>query len=130
MSPEGRKDSRRDFGDTGEFLAREYLGRQGYRIIAENFRTRLGEIDIIAENKGVLVFVEVKTRSSRLFGTPADAITMNKKRKISKLALEYISRNKLHDRPARFDVVAVQINGSGPPEIELFTDAFDLSYGF
>jgi len=121
--------SRSSLGCQGEELACRYLARRGYRIIARNYRTRLGEIDIIAETGGVLVFVEVKTRRSRRCGHPLEAVTPAKCRQISKVALQYLAQNGLMGWPARFDVVAVTMVEETAPEIELAKNAFDLSYG-
>ena len=116
-------------GILGEKLARKHLKRQGYRILDKNYRTSLGEIDIIAEEKGVLVFVEVKTRRDHSCGHPLEAVTPAKCRQISKVALFYLAENKMESRDARFDVVAVSLGTKGKPEIELVQNAFDLCYG-
>jgi len=115
-------------------LAVNHLKRLGYKIIERNFRVRTGEIDIIAEQDGNLVFVEVKTRKDTRFGPPFESITAGKKMHLSKVALEYMSRHDCHDRPARFDVVGVQLgtnapNGASDARIEVIKNAFDLCYG-
>ena len=123
-----------ELGATGEQIAVNHLKRLGYRIIEQNFRVRAGEIDIIAEQDGTLVFVEVKTRTDIRFGIPFESITASKKQHLSRVALEYMSRHDCHERPARFDVIGVQINGAGSPEtadqqdaqIELIQNAFDI----
>lgn len=120
---------RLSLGRKGERLAGEYLRRQGYRIIAENFRTRLGEIDLIAKDRDTLAFVEVKTRSDKTHGSPLEAVTTNKQRQISKVALQYLCQEKLSDSPARFDVVSISFATKGPPQIELVKDAFELIIG-
>jgi putative endonuclease len=99
-----------ELGARGEALAVKYLKRSGYKIIEQNFRVRAGEIDIIAEQDGTLVFVEVKTRTDTRFGPPFESITASKKTHLSKVALEYMSRHNCHDRPARFDVIGVQLD--------------------
>ena len=121
-------------GATGETLAVNYLKRLGYKIIEQNFRVRYGEIDIIAEQDGTLVFIEVKTRTGKRYGLPFDSITANKQNHLSKAALEYMSRNNCHDRAARFDVISVQFDGGEPGKlsdarIEIIKNAFDLCYG-
>ena len=116
-------------GKQGEELARAHLQKQGYRILEQNFRTRLGEIDLVAEDNGTLVFVEVKARSGRTYGSPFDAITYAKRVQISKVALEYLGRNNKHENPARFDVVSVSLADTTHPEIEIIKGAFELSYG-
>ena len=116
-------------GQQGESLACQYLTRQGYRVIARNYRTKLGEIDIVAEAQGTLVFVEVKTRRGHQCGHPFEAVTPAKWRQISKVALEYLAETGREGQPARFDVVAISFSGEAEPVIELVKNAFDLSYG-
>jgi putative endonuclease len=121
-------------GKTGEKLAESYLQTRGYTIIVHNYRLRLGEIDIIADDGGTLVFVEVKTRVGTRFGPPFESVTLHKQRQMSKVALEYIGRHGLADRKARFDVVGVlfpagETSPSRPPKIEVLKDAFNLCYG-
>jgi putative endonuclease len=114
------------FGKNNEYLAATYLKRQGYLIIEQNYRTRMGEIDIIAKDNETIAFVEVKSRSSAAFGSPKHAVTLQKKRKISKVALQYLkSTHQSHVR-ARFDVVAIFSN-SGQDTIELIKNAFELT---
>lgn len=116
-------------GQQGEALACQYLSRQGYRVLARNYRTKLGEVDIIAEEQGTLVFVEVKTRRGHQCGHPLEAVTPVKCRQISKAALQYLAETGREGQAARFDVVAISIAGEGAPVIELVKNAFDLSYG-
>ena len=116
-------------GQQGEALACRYLSRQGYRVIARNYRTRLGEIDIIAEEQGTLVFVEVKTRRGHQCGHPFEAVTPAKCRQISKAALQYLAETGREGQAARFDVVAISFGGEAPPVVELAKNAFELSYG-
>lgn len=114
------------YGERNESLAAEYLRLQGYRIIARNYRTPIGEIDIVAVHKGTLVFVEVKARRSIRFGPAKYAITALKRQKLSKTALWYLkSTHQLHVK-ARFDVVAID-NRPNLPRIELIQNAFDLT---
>ncbi len=116
-------------GQQGEALACQYLSRLGYRVIVKNYRTKLGEIDIIAEEQGALVFVEVKTRRGHQCGHPFEAVTPAKCRQISKVALQYLAETGKEGHPARFDVVAISLVGEAAPVIELAKNAFDLSYG-
>lgn len=114
------------YGKNNELLAAIYLKRQGYHILEQNYRTRIGEIDIIARDNETIVFVEVKSRSSSAFGSPKYAVTLQKQRKISQVALYYLkSTHQSHIR-ARFDVVAI-FSGSGRNSIELIKNAFELS---
>jgi putative endonuclease len=119
---------RQQFGRRSERLAVEYLKRTGYRILEINFRTRVGEIDIIARETGTIVFVEVKARASRRFGSPKGAVTATKQRKISMAALEYLKQSGQTADRARFDVVAID-TADGKMEIELVKNAFALAYG-
>ena len=116
-------------GRQGEELAGEYLQRLGYRILCRNYRIAHGEIDLIAEHLGVLVFIEVKTRSGELFGNPFDAITRKKQIQLSKVALDYILRHNMMNAAARFDAVAVYMRHDRPARIEIVKNAFDLCYG-
>jgi putative endonuclease len=113
-------------GRTGEDLAAAFLQKAGYTILIRNYRQKCGEIDIIAEEKGTLVFVEVKTRNNMTFGSPFAAITEKKQRQIGRVAQDYLTRHKLFNRPARFDVVSVLMDKDRPPVIELLSNAFDL----
>jgi putative endonuclease len=116
------------FGKKSERLAAEYLKRKGYRIIETNYRCPVGEIDIIAREKGTLVFVEVKARRSSRFGSPKGAVTPAKQRKISMAALDYLKRSGQSDARARFDVVAIDTE-TGRFDIEVVKNAFELAYG-
>ena len=116
------------FGYQGESIAERHLKKLGYKILERNYRTKLGEIDIIAKDKKTIVFVEVKTRKSGQFGNPKGAVTPAKQRKISMVALEYLKTMNRHDTKARFDVVAVMANRD-TPQIEIIKNAFELAYG-
>ena len=124
---------KKELGAKGEEIAVRYLKSRGYRIIERNYRIRLGEIDIIAEQGNDLVFIEVKTRSGTHFGSPFDSITIQKQKQLSKVALEYINKQGCNNRPARFDVVGIefQVGGNTFQEavIKLLQNAFDLCYG-
>lgn len=125
---------KKKLGARGEQIATSYLQNQGYRILECNYRNRLGEIDIIAKHGKDLVFIEVKTRSDTLFGSPFDSVTAAKQKQLSKVALEYLSRKDCLDHPARFDVVGVQLKEMKAIQrqdvkIELVQNAFDLSFG-
>ena len=116
------------FGSKGEELAVRHLKNKGYKIIERNFRTRSGEIDIIAKHQGQIVFAEVKTRRTSRFGHPKLAVTLPKQRKISMVALAYLKKHNAMDADARFDVVTVQSRGDHL-SIEIFPNAFELAYG-
>ncbi len=112
-------------GKTGEELAASLLKENGYKILARNFKTRIGEIDIIARDKDTISFVEVKTRHSDKFGLPQEAISSSKQRQISKAALVYLKDNNLLNKKARFDVVSILFSGK-EPKMDLIKDAFEL----
>jgi putative endonuclease len=127
------RSGRTELGARGEAIAASFLQNAGYRIIEQNYRIRLGEIDIIAEEGGHLVFIEVKTRTDNLYGSPFESVTRQKQQQISKVALEYMSRQECHDRPARFDVIAIRFRGENKksgriPDIEIIRNAFELCY--
>ena len=111
-------------GKTGEDLACAELEKRGYAIIARRYRRRGGEIDIVARDGQTIVFVEVKARDSHAFGEAAEAVTAFKRRRITQLALDYMTRQRLSDCPCRFDVVSIHFDG-GRPTIEIFQNAFD-----
>lgn len=118
--------ARQQFGKFGEALAEKALKKRGYKILHTNYRTPLGEIDMIAEDAGTLVFVEVKARKSFAFGSAKQAVTPAKQRRISKNALYFLkSTGRLNVR-ARFDVVAISPGDDGGPSIEIIKNAFEL----
>jgi putative endonuclease len=115
-------------GKIGEDLARQRLEDLGYRIIKANYTCALGEIDLIARDGDVLVFVEIKTRKKPVpLSLAKEAVTKKKQVKLSKVALAYMKYNKLLGSKARFDVVAVGVS-EGKKEIEIVKDAFELAY--
>ncbi len=122
-------DGRIHLGKKGEDLATHFLVNSGYTIHLRNYRTKNGEIDIIAKEGPILTFVEVKTRKSTLAGSPFDSITYKKQQAISRVAQEYISRNRLFSMDARFDVISVIIEKGKEPQIELIKNAFDFCFG-
>jgi putative endonuclease len=111
------------FGKMGEEIACAELERRGYAIVARRYRRRGGELDIIARDGRTLVFVEVKARRGRTFGEAAEAVTAVKRRRMVKIALDYVTRNRLHTCPCRFDVVSIHLDG-GRTVIEVFQNAF------
>jgi len=115
------------FGEQSESLAVWYLKKNGYKILEQNYRTKLGEIDIIAKEKKTIVFVEVKSRRSIRYGSPKWAVTPKKQRKISMVALYYLKTTNQMDAGARFDVVAITSNRD-QPQIEIVKNAFELAY--
>jgi len=113
-------------GKSGEDQAVSYLKKEGYKIIERNYRTKLGEIDIIAEHKGCICFVEVRAKNNPDFGLPEETIVKKKQLQISKAALIYIKSRGLEDRNCRFDVVSVKGVDSPSPQINLIKNAFEL----
>jgi len=95
-------------GRAGEVKAAEYLKKKGYKIVKTNYKTAMGEIDIIAEDKETIVFVEVKTRTSDEYGVPSEAVDLKKQQKYYKVATFYLQREKKSDFPCRFDVVEIE----------------------
>ena len=102
----------KNLGNAGEIFAANYLERRGYKILAKNFRVRSAEIDIIAEIDGLIVFVEVKTRSDTKHGLPAEAVNFRKQQKIIQAAGVFLQDEKYFDAPCRFDVIEIYSNGS------------------
>jgi putative endonuclease len=122
--------ARIQLGEWGEDCACRELRRRGYAILERRYRTRLGEIDIVARDRGVLVFIEVKARRSTTRGTPADALTAHKQRKLLTLAAFYLASRRLSEVPCRFDVVTVSVSpDAAAPRVEVLRDAFDYSSG-
>ena len=118
--------SRIQTGKKGEEIAVRYLQSKGYRIIERNYRSRWGEIDIVAKDGGTVVFVEVKCRRSESFGDPQSAVGANKQRKVSRMSLAYLKEKNLYPCDARFDVVAVKMLPGGS-RVELIRNAFEIA---
>ena len=116
------------FGKAGEKAAVAFLKKQGYRIVEKNYRNTSGEIDIVAEQDKVLVFVEVKSRADGEKGEPLEAVTPHKQRKIGQVAKGFLSQHRIENRDCRFDVVGIKGNPEEPKtwDIELVQDAFRL----
>jgi putative endonuclease len=132
MHQDNKKTGRRSkahllLGHEGEQRALFHLKRLGYRIICRNYRCPLGEIDIIAHHRDVLVFVEVKSRRSEAFGSPKQAITPAKQHKLSQVAWHYLQKHDLTEAKARFDVVTVS-GTKGAPLFEVIENAFESTY--
>jgi len=117
-------DDPRSLGDLGEDLAVEHLRRRGYRIVERNYRCRLGEIDCVAIHGRTLVFLEVKTRATEVFGGPLEAVDARKRRRLTRLAQYYVREKGVEGVPQRFDVVAVWMEG-GRARVEVYENAFE-----
>ena len=102
---------RRSVGEAGESAAVDYLKEKGYHILRRNYRYQRGEIDIIAEDRDDVVFIEVKARRSKSYGDPEDGINPDKCRRIRRVASGFLFENHIDDRPCRFDIVAVEYEG-------------------
>ncbi len=100
-------------GKRGEALARQELEKAGYKILAQNWRTRFGEIDLVAEREGMVVFVEVKARTSHDFGRPEESVTRRKRRKLIQTAQAYLQSTGRAQVPWRIDVIAVDMDRKG-----------------
>ena len=111
-------------GILGEELAYHDLKRRGYKVLLRNYESPLGEIDMIAKEKGSLVFVEVKTRSNDAMGDPAEAVTAFKRHQIVKSAQYYVKRYGIREVPCRFDVVCVYLPAGTEPVLRVIENAF------
>ncbi len=106
-----------DYGKIGEELAEKYLVNKEYYILARNYHSRFGEIDIIASDGESIVFIEVKTRTQNMFGTPLEAITQQKLSRMVKTSQFYLSQRNLHGKSYRFDAIEIIFGGSEKPTI-------------
>ena len=113
-----------DFGRSSEAAAAEYLIANGFRVLERRFRTRAGEIDLIAEEGETLVFVEVKARTSLACGRPAEAVDRRKRARLARAASIYLMRSRDPDRPCRFDVVEILRVPGDSLRVHLIRDAF------
>lgn len=123
-----RKDQ---LGRRGEALAESFLKRKGYKILEKNWTGKTGELDLIAEDKKTIVFVEVKTRATETFGAPVEAVDNRKQKHMISVAKEYLQKSKKAKAASRFDVVSVRIKAGTlfqrmkGPEIEHLENAFE-----
>jgi putative endonuclease len=120
-------DQRAALGKHGEDLACDELRRLGYTILDRRFRTRCGELDIVARDGNVVVFVEVRARSTGNFGHALESVTWQKRHRLSRMAASYLFAKRLSEVACRFDVVAVTPNPGGQFEVEVLKSAFDLT---
>jgi len=118
-----------EFGKAAEDAAVKFLKAKEYKILERNYKNKFGEIDIIAQQKDVICFLEVKARHSLNLGFPQEAVEVRKQRQIARVAVAYLKLNKLLGRPARFDVLALLYLNT-QPQISLITNAFELSGKF
>lgn len=120
-------DPRRRLGQEGESAAEQYLRHKGYRIVARNLRSSVGELDLVAEDGQVLVFVEVKARRTDAFGGAIHAVHRRKQETLIRLAAQYLARRHIKDRLCRFDVVLLQGTDTAGSQIEHIQNAFEVS---
>jgi putative endonuclease len=120
-------DPRHQFGQASEMQAEQFLVAKDYRILDRNVRTRLGELDLVADDHGVVVFVEVKGRTTDAFGGALLAVDHRKRVKLTKLAAQYLAQRHWSDKACRFDVVLVQGRSSDQGRIEHLQNAFDVA---
>ncbi len=113
-------------GKTGESLAEVFLIENGYKILRRNYNTKLGEVDIIAEERGTICFIEVKSRSNNRFGSAKEAVSLAKQRKIGRVAFIFLKENNYLRKKARFDVVSIDFSIK-EPNIDLIKNAFKLN---
>ena len=117
-------EQRKQLGNNSEAIARQYLEKQGYTLVQQNFRCRSGEIDLIMRQDKQLVFVEVRSRSSQRYGTPAETVTASKQEKLRRTAAYFLYRNpQLAQCYCRFDVVSI-VWQNGTPQVAWIADAF------
>jgi putative endonuclease len=115
----------KSLGTEGEDLAVAFLREKGYRIISRNYKNSVGEIDIIAQDRETVVFIEVKTRANTYFGYPFESVHSRKRQKLKNLALLYLKKRG-EEVPVRFDVLSITCAENGSREIEHIKDAFEV----
>jgi putative endonuclease len=119
------KKDRQDVGKRGEEIAQDYLQQHHYTLVTTNFRCKLGEIDIIAKDKDVVVFVEVRTVTSAKFGPAYNTVTYPKQKQVKRVALFYISKHNLVNTQFRFDVIGITLNRrTGDYQLDHIQNAF------
>ena len=120
------KTNTKSTGKKGEDMACKYLKKDKYKILVKNYRTKQGELDIVAEDKGgVLCFVEVKARSSTDYGAPEEAVTRYKQKRLLATAFNYLESKQVGSKDMRFDVVTVDLISD---EIKIIKNALEVNY--
>jgi len=122
-------DPRRLFGQEGEAEAERFLRRKGYRIVARNFRSTVGELDLVAEDGPVVVFIEVKARRTDDFGGAIHAVHRQKQQKLIRLASQFLAQHHWTDRACRFDVVLVESTATAALKVKHIENAFEVPGG-
>ena len=116
---------KKNIGSSGEEKAIKYLEQNGFCVLERNFHNKLGEIDIIARDRDVLCFIEVKTRRSDRFGSPFEAITPFKQKRLIRLALSYMQMKNLKNTKARFDVIGIYCPPDQESQVRMIKNAFE-----
>ena len=111
-------------GERGEMIAWNFLRKQGYKILEKNYRCKIGEIDVVAQKNGRIVFIEIKTRAHHGFGRPEESVHAAKQKKLISLAKWYLKEKRKTDVAVSFDVLAITFQGESEPEIRLIENAF------
>jgi putative endonuclease len=124
VTHKGQCDPVKEIGRKGEDLAVDFCRKKGLLVVEKNYRTPFGEIDIIAKDGDVLVFIEVKARAGDAYGAPFEAVDQRKRKKIRNVAISYMKRFK-REVPARFDVISISMK-QGTPFLEHIRDAFEV----
>lgn len=122
-----RNSTRAETGSAGEAIAAHTLAEKGYRILQRNYRCRGGEIDIVARDAETLVFVEVKTRKAHSDEPPEAALTRRKKQRLISAARHFMRTYKLHDSLFRFDLIGIEYDNKGDPEINHWENCINYS---
>lgn len=122
-----RGPDRQQLGKQGELLARDELQQRGYAILATRYRSRFGEIDIVAERRGVIAFVEVKARRTAARGSAADAVSPRKRRRLAAMALDYLAWAGRLDAPCAFVVIAIDAIGKPGETMSVIEDAWHVN---
>ena len=119
-------DGRGDLGRRGEAVAEEFLRTNRYTIVARNYRCRAGEIDLVALDGPILVFVEVRSRRGIVAGTPLESVDGRKQAQVARVARHFLAARGWHDRDARFDVIGIRFDHE-PPAVEHVRGAFEVA---
>jgi putative endonuclease len=122
--------NKKDFGSWGERIAIDFLKEQGFVIVKCNYRCPYGEIDLIAKEKDIWCFIEVKTRKNQSYGYGFDSVTHVKQKHIIKVAQYYLVQSSLYEAPARFDIVSIDFVSANDYQIQLIRNAFYMSPGY
>ena len=119
------EDPRHSLGRRGEKIARRHLEGLGYKILQANYRARVGEIDLVAEDDGTLVFVEVRAKSGPAFGSAAESVNARTRSKLALVAQTYLAQHGAENRDWRIDVVAIEADSRDMAAVEVFKNAVE-----